>query len=87
MDTIALLRSHLDRLHGSLDSSIRDLSPEELHWKPSNGCNHIGFSLWHYVRTEDNLISFVYRIESRQCGLRMVGMNISIWIGYLKVRA
>tara|TARA_Y100000588_G_scaffold125684_1_gene137679 strand:+ start:1575 stop:2099 length:525 start_codon:yes stop_codon:yes gene_type:complete len=59
MDTIALLRSHLDRLHGSLDSSIIDLSPEELHWKPSNGCNHIGFSLWHYVRTEDNLISFV----------------------------
>ena len=59
MDTIDILRSHLERLHSSIDSSVRDLNHEQLHWKPSKGCNHIAFSLWHYVRTEDNLVRFV----------------------------
>lgn len=59
MTLVELLGSHLKRLHEDLETAVRDLTPEQLHWRPSDGCNHIAFSLWHYVRTEDNLIRFV----------------------------
>ena len=59
MDTIQLYKSHLDRLHTSLEQAVADLSNDQLHWMPGEGCNHIAFSLWHVVRTEDNLINFV----------------------------
>ena len=59
MTMVELLGSHLERLHESLESATKDLTPEQLHWRPSEGCNHIAFTLWHYVRTEDNLIRFV----------------------------
>ena len=59
MTITELLRLHLERLHESMETVVKDLNPEQLHWKPSDGCNHIAFSLWHYVRTEDNLVRFV----------------------------
>ena len=59
MTFVELLRSPLERLHMSLEEAVKDLTTEQLHWRPSEGCNHIAFSLWHYVRTEDNLIRFV----------------------------
>ena len=59
MTVIELLGPHFERLHESLEDATKDLTPEQLHWRPSEGCNHIAFSLWHYVRTEDNLIRFI----------------------------
>lgn len=59
MTVVELLSSQLERLHANLEDAVKDLTPEQLHWRPSEGCNHIAFSLWHYVRTEDNLIRFV----------------------------
>lgn len=59
MDTIQLYKSHVDRLHSSLEKAVIDLSDAQMHWVPGEGCNHIAFSLWHMVRTEDNLINFV----------------------------
>ena len=59
MTVVELLRSHIERLHQDLEAATSDLTPEQLHWRPSENCNHIAFSLWHYVRTEDNLVRFV----------------------------
>ena len=61
MTTIAeFLRDAHQRQHDSIDEAVRDLTPEQLHWVPPNtAANHIGFTLWHYVRTEDNIVQFV----------------------------
>jgi hypothetical protein len=59
MTMTELIGPNLKRLHENLVSATMDLTHEQLHWRPSEGCNHIAFSLWHYVRTEDNLVRFV----------------------------
>jgi hypothetical protein len=59
MTVVELLSPHFERLHEDLELATQDLAPGQLHWRPSEDCNHIAFSLWHYVRTEDNLIRFV----------------------------
>ena len=61
MTTIAeFLRDAHQRQHDSIDQAVRDLTPEQLHWvPPETAANHIGFTLWHYVRTEDNIVQFI----------------------------
>ena len=59
MAIVELIGSHLQRLHEALETATTDLTPEQLNWQPPAGGNHIAFSLWHYVRTEDNLVRFV----------------------------
>ena len=59
MTVAQFFRPHLERLHSNLEDAVKDLTPDQLHWRPGEGCNHIAFSLWHYVRTEDNLVRFV----------------------------
>ena len=56
MSTIDFIRSSLKRLHASYDDSVTDLSSDQLHWRANeHGCA-IAFALWHYVRTEDNIM-------------------------------
>ena len=61
MTTMAgFLRGSLRNLHNSLDASVKDLSSDQLHWvPPGSAANHIGNTLWHYVRTEDNIVQFI----------------------------
>ncbi|MEX2158341.1 MAG: DinB family protein [Dehalococcoidia bacterium] len=61
MTTIAeFLRASFRNLHRSLDASVQDLTPEQLHFvPPGSAANHIGNTLWHYVRTEDNIVQFI----------------------------
>src|SRR3990172_12889316 len=60
MATIAeFLRQAFRGQHGMIDAGVRDLTPDELHWvPPGTKANHIGFTLWHYVRTEENVVQF-----------------------------
>ena len=55
------IRAELTRLHQNLDRSLADLTPEQLHAIPAGHpkANSIAFGLWHYVRTEDNVVRFV----------------------------
>ena len=54
------LRQAFRNQHHMLDEAVRGLTPEQLHWLPPDSpANHIGFTLWHYVRTEDNIAQFV----------------------------
>ena len=51
----------LSRLHKSLDKAIADLTDEQLHAIPGGHpkANTIAFGLWHYVRTEDNVVRYL----------------------------
>ena len=55
-----LLRQALRNQHSQIDQAVSGLTPEQLHWVPPNTkANHIGCTLWHYVRTEDNIVQFI----------------------------
>lgn len=54
------LQGALRNLHNSFDAAVKDLTPEQLHWAPpGTAANHIGNTVWHYVRTEDNIVQFI----------------------------
>ncbi|HLZ71718.1 MAG TPA: DinB family protein [Dehalococcoidia bacterium] len=59
MDTIEFIRGQMRGLHTLLDRVTEDLSDEQLHYVARPGVQPIAFCLWHYVRTEDNIIRFV----------------------------
>jgi hypothetical protein len=60
MTLTAFLRDALRAQHRMIDEAVKDLTDEQLHWVPPNSkANHIAFTLWHYVRTEDNIVQFV----------------------------
>ena len=59
MSTLAdFIRSSMRQLHGSYNDAIGDLSLEQLHWRANDRGCPIAFVLWHYYRTEDNVIQF-----------------------------
>jgi hypothetical protein len=54
------LRQAMRNQHNQIDQAVKDLTPGQLHWvPPGTKANHIGFTLWHYVRTEDNVVQFI----------------------------
>lgn len=57
--TLEFIRSGLRRLHADFDASIADLTEEQLNWRAGERGMPLSFILWHYVRTEDNIVSFV----------------------------
>lgn len=61
MTLVEFIQSELHRLHAMLGRSIDDLTPEQWHAIPGGNprANHIAFEMWHYVRTEDNIIRFL----------------------------
>ena len=59
-------RAQLKRMHAGLDKSLSDLTPEQLHAVPGGHAtaNTIGWGIWRYVRTEDNIVRWV--IQNRR---------------------
>ena len=55
------IRAQLKRLHTGLDKALAELTPEQLHTVPAGHpkANTIGWGIWHYVRTEDNIVRWV----------------------------
>lgn len=58
-DWLAQIRAEFDRLHDLYNLGVDDLTPEQWHALPAPQTNHIGFVVWHYTRTEDNIVRFV----------------------------
>jgi hypothetical protein len=57
---VEYLRWAVRTQHGMIDQAVRDLTPEQMHFlPPATNANHIAFTLWHYVRTEDNIVQFI----------------------------
>lgn len=61
MTLLDSLITDLRRLHDALDKSLDGLSSEQLHMVPAGHpkANTIAWNVWHYVRTEDNVVRFV----------------------------
>jgi hypothetical protein len=55
------IRTQLTQLHAGLDKSLADLTSEQLHAVPGGHprANTIAWGLWHYARTEDNVVRWV----------------------------
>jgi hypothetical protein len=58
---VEFIHAELKRLHVMLDRSVADLTTEQWHAVPANNhaANHIAFEMWHYARTEDNIVRFI----------------------------
>ena len=61
MTTVELITLELRRLHAGLDKVLDGLTPEQLHRVPAGHpkANTIAWGLWHYARTEDNVVRYV----------------------------
>ena len=46
-------------MHSLLDQAVGDMTLEQLNYRPAEGGLSPFFSLWHYVRTEDNIVNFI----------------------------
>ena len=53
MQTIPFIKMALHELHRSLVREVRDLSPEQMAYRPAPEANSINFLTWHLTRTED----------------------------------
>jgi hypothetical protein len=58
---VEFIHAELRRLHAALDRSVDDLTPEQWHAIPGGNANanHLAFEMWHYARTEDNIVRFI----------------------------
>ena len=61
MTTVELITLELKRLHKALDAAFAGLTPEQLHQVPAGHptANTIAWGLWHYARTEDNVVRYI----------------------------
>ncbi len=58
-----LLAGYVRGVFSQTERAIVDLDLEELHYRPGENCNSIGFDAWHVIRTADNLIHFAFERE------------------------
>ncbi|MBI4766002.1 MAG: DinB family protein [Deltaproteobacteria bacterium] len=59
MSAINYFQKALKGIHQDFLEAVKDLTDEQLHFRPLGKCNHIAFSLWHLARTEDMVINFL----------------------------
>ena len=43
--------------------AVEDLTLDEVHFRPCDDCNSVGFDAWHIARTADNLVHFAFERE------------------------
>lgn len=58
-DLIMYLAGEFHALHRLIDRVTADLTADQANHVPPGGHQNLAFSLWHYVRTEDNVVNFV----------------------------
>jgi hypothetical protein len=59
MSTVDFIRSSLRQQHGMYNDAVLELTDDQLGWRANDKGLPAAFILWHYVRTEDNIIQFV----------------------------
>jgi len=50
------IQAALTEFHRTINTDVKDLTPEHLAFRPASGANPIGFIFWHITRTEDMII-------------------------------
>ncbi len=56
---LEVIQQGLDGMHGMLDKAVPDMTAEQWNARPAGEGVSAFFSLWHYVRTEDNIVNWV----------------------------
>jgi hypothetical protein len=64
MNNIEYLTHFIHAAHRGYEDAISDLTPAQFAHRPSDTTNHIAFTAWHWVRTEDNIVQFVLQRQS-----------------------
>jgi hypothetical protein len=64
MTVLEYVQASITELHGAMIGDVKDLSREQLTWKPAPKANPIGFLFWHLMRTEDNMINNLQGLPS-----------------------
>ena len=57
-------------LNKQFNTMLSQITDEQLHQIPSDGSNHIAFTTWHWLRTEDNVFNFVLQNRKSPIWLR-----------------
>jgi hypothetical protein len=58
-DLIKYMAGEIRGMHGLYDRVLVDVTDKQANHVPEGGHQNLAFSLWHYVRTEDNVVQFV----------------------------
>jgi hypothetical protein len=58
-ELLGYLSGEIRALHRLYDGVTADVTDEQANRVPDGGHQNLAFCLWHYVRTEDNIIQFV----------------------------
>jgi uncharacterized damage-inducible protein DinB len=59
MGFLDFFRSSLKTNHDRFRDAVKDLTDEQLHYRPLGKGHSIAFALWHTVRTEDMVVNFL----------------------------
>lgn len=61
MSTVDYFKKAIKDMHNTYVDAVKDLTDEQLHFRPLDKGHHIAFALWHLVRTEDMVLNFLVR--------------------------
>src|SRR6266704_3255658 len=92
MTLLESLSTDLQRLHDVLDKSLDGLTTDQLHTVPAGHpkANTIAWNLWHYARTEDNVVRFVLHPAAQGTGMSTEEAHalrirdVPLFAGYMK---
>ena len=59
LNQLEVVREGLVGMHAMLDKAVAEMTLEQWNARPAGQGVSAFFSLWHYVRTEDNIVNFV----------------------------
>lgn len=70
---VEFIQGGLKQLHGNLEKQLDNITPEQLHAVPAGNAkaNTIAWGLWHYVRTEDNVVQYI--LQNKKTPIWMEG--------------
>ena len=59
LSQLEVIQEGLDSMHAMLDRAVPQMTAEQWNARPADDGVSAFFSLWHYVRTEDNIVNWV----------------------------
>ncbi len=57
LSQLEVIQQGMGQMHGMLDKAVGEMTAEQLNHRSEEGVSAF-FSLWHYVRTEDNIVNY-----------------------------
>ena len=64
MDARDLLIDGIGQLNEWLDEALEPMMADQLNWLPAGMTTSAGFNAWHVVRTQDNIVNFVFQKQT-----------------------